>query len=197
MLRVFLLVSFTLSTALAAEHILSFGIKGGVPLTDIVQDKTFTSVDVVTHVFSNSKNYAIGPMVELNLPFGFSVEADFLYRPLNLATETTVIPRPLTRISEDIHSAEFPILGKYRFLHTPVLKPYVEAGPIFRYVAARASYLSNAGFAIGGGIELKLLLLKLSPEIRFSRWGSDAARSFVNAPPSNLNQAEFLIGLSF
>jgi hypothetical protein len=88
--------------------------------------------------------------------------------------------------------AEFPILGKYRFLHTPIAKPYVEAGPIFRYVAARASYLSNAGFAIGGGVELKLLVLKLSPEIRFSRWGSDAATSIINAPPSNLNQAEFL-----
>jgi hypothetical protein len=102
----------------------------------------------------------------------------------------------VTRISEDIHSAEFPIPGKYRFLHTPVVKPYVEAGPIFRYVAARASCLSNAGFAIGGGVELKLLVLKLSPEIRFSRWGSDAATSIPNAPPSNLNQAEFLIGLS-
>lgn len=197
MRRVFVLLACSLGAGFSAEHILSFGVKGGVPFTDIVQDKTFTSVDVVTHVFSNSKNYAIGPMVELNLPFGFSVEADALYRPLNLTTDTTVIPRPLTHISEDIHSAEFPILGKYRFLHTPVLKPYVEAGPIFRYVAARASYLSNAGFAIGGGVELKLLLLKLSPEIRFSRWGSDAATSLVNAPPSNLNQAEFLIGLSF
>ena len=192
-----LLLACSLTTAFSAERLFSVGIRGGVPLTDVLSDRTFTSVDVVTHVFSNSKNYVIGPMVELNLPFGFSVEADALYRPINLTTETTVIPRPLTRISEDIHSAEFPILGKYRFLHTPVVKPYVEAGPIFRYVAAQASYLSNAGFAIGGGIELKLLLLKLSPEIRFSRWGSDASRSFINAPPSNLSQAEFLIGLSF
>jgi Outer membrane protein beta-barrel domain len=192
-----ILLACSLTTAFAAEHIFSVGIKGGVPLTDVLSNRTFTSVDVVTHTFSDSKNYAIGPMVELNLPFGFSVEADALYRPISLTTETTVVPRPLTRISDTIHSAEFPILGKYRFLHTPIVKPYVEAGPIFRYVAARASYLSNAGFAIGGGIELKLLLIKLSPEIRFSRWGSDAATSFVNAPPSNLNQAEFLIGLSF
>jgi hypothetical protein len=192
-----ILLACSLTTAFAAEHILSVGIKGGVPLTDVLSDRTLTSVDVVTHIFSDSKNYVIGPMIELNLPFGFSVEADALYRPLNLTTETTVIPRPLTRISEDIHSAEFPILGKYRFLHTPVVKPYVEAGPIFRYVAARASYLSNAGFAIGGGVELKLLVVKLSPEIRFSRWGSDSATSIINAPPSNLNQAEFLVGLSF
>jgi hypothetical protein len=192
-----ILLACSVTTMLAAEHFLSVGIKGGVPFTDVLSDRTFNGVDVVTHVFSDSKNYVVGPMIELNLPFGFSVEADALYRPLNLTTETTVIPRPLTRISEDIHSAEFSILGKYRFLHTPIVKPYVEAGPIFRYVAARASYLSNAGFAIGGGVELKLLVLKLSPEIRFSRWGSDAPTSIINAPPSNLNQAEFLIGLSF
>jgi hypothetical protein len=192
-----ILLACSLTTAFAAEHIFSVGIKGGVPLTDVLSDRTITGVDTITHVFSGSKNYLIGPTVELNLPFGFSVEADALYRPISLTTETTVFPRPLTRISEDIHSAEFPILGKYRFLHTPIVKPYVEAGPIFRYVAARASYLSNAGFAIGGGIELKALVIKLSPEIRFSRWGSDASTSIVNAPPSNLNQAEFLIGLSF
>jgi hypothetical protein len=192
-----ILLACSLTTAFAAEHILSFGIKGGVPLTDVLSDRSFTSVDVVTRVFSDSKNYVIGPTVELNLPFGLSVEADALYRPLNLTTETTVFPRPLTRISEDIHSAEFPVLAKYRFLHAPLVKPYVAAGPIFRYIAAPASYLSNAGFAAGGGVELKMLVLKLSPEIRFTRWGSDAATSIVNAPPSSLNQAEFLIGLSF
>ena len=39
-------------------------------------------------MFSASKNYVVGPMVELNLPFGLAVEADALYRPLNVTTET-------------------------------------------------------------------------------------------------------------
>ncbi len=196
-MRRLVLLFCTCASAFAAEHILSFGVKGGAPLTDVLSDKTFPSVDVVTRVFSESKNYVVGPTVELYLPLGFSVEADALYRPINLITDTTVIPQTTRRTSIDVHSMEFPILGKYHFLHTPVVKPYVEAGPIFRYVAARASYLSNAGFALGGGIELKLPVVRISLEIRFSRWGSDSARSIVNSPPSNLNQAEFLVGLSF
>jgi hypothetical protein len=68
----------------------SFGINGGVPLTDPLTEKTFTGIDTNIRVFSGSKNYLIGPMVELNLPLGLSVEADALYRPLDLTTETQV-----------------------------------------------------------------------------------------------------------
>ena len=197
MRRLFLLLACSLATGYSAERIFSFGIKGGVPLTDAFSDHTITGVDTITRTFSDSKNYVIGPMVELNLPFGFSAEADALYRPLNLGTDLRVVPQPSRRSVTDINSWEFPILGKYHFLHTPVVKPYVEAGPIFRHVGSQGSYLSNSGFALGGGIDLKLLLVRITPEIRFSRWGSDATIPNVIAAPSQLNQGEFLIGISF
>ncbi len=87
-----ILLACSFTTAFAAEHIFSFGIKGGVPLTDAFTDTTTRGVDVITHTFSNTKNYVIGPTVELSLPFGFAVEADALYRPLNLTTDITVVP---------------------------------------------------------------------------------------------------------
>ncbi len=152
-----ILLACSLTTAFAAERIFSVGIKGGVPLTDAFADHTFNGVDTLTHSFSDSKNYAIGPTVELSLPFGFAVEADALYRPLNLATDATLAPRPATHFSTNINAWEFPILGKYHFLHTPVI----------------------------------------TPEIRLSRWAGDARVNFFGAPPSQLNQAEFLIGISF
>jgi hypothetical protein len=191
-----ILLACSLTTAFGAEHIFSFGIKGGVPLTDAFSDQTTMGVDLVTHTYSNSRNYVIGPTVELSLPFGFSVEADALYRPLNLVIDNTVVPQPLARSSTDISSWEFPILGKYHFLHTPIVKPYVEAGPTFRHVGAEGSYLSNSGFALGAGVDLHLLLIRVTPEIRFSRWSGDGAATFVR-PASQLNQAEFLIGISF
>jgi hypothetical protein len=79
------------------------------------------------------------------------------------------------------------------------VKPYVEAGPIFRYVASNVQYLSNSGFALGAGVDIKLLLVRIAPELRYSHWGSDSASALVNVslPPSNTNQVEFLIGLSF
>ena len=52
---------------------------------------------------------------------------------------------------------------------------------------------------IPGGVDFKLLLIRLSPEFRYERWGSDSHSVLrnVSLPPSNLNQVEFLVGLSF
>lgn len=182
-----------------AQHLLSFGIKGGVPMTGAFADTTTHGVDTILHAFTDGKNYMIGPTAELNLPLGLSVEVDALYRPLNLTTTNTVVPRLTTTRSNDINSWEFPILGKYHFAHLPIVKPYAEAGPIFRHVASDASYLSKAGFALGGGVDLKLPILRIGPEIRYSRWGGDKTASpfFTVVAPSRLNQAEFLIGISF
>jgi hypothetical protein len=193
---IFFLSSLLFTSSCYGQHLLSFGVKGGVPVSDAFSDHTAMGVDVITHSFSNSKNYTAGLMLELRLPLGFSVEADALYRPLNLTVDTRVFPSFTSRLSNDVHAAEFPILGKYHFLHAPVVSPYIEAGPIFRAVGARSSYLSNDGFAIGGGVDIKLLVLRVSPEIRYSRWGKDATVDFL-AAPSNINQAEFLVGLSF
>ncbi len=200
MRSLFVLVCVILAPVAYGQHLFSFGIKGGFPLTDPLPDDTFNSVDVVTHVFSASKNYVIGPMVELNLPFGLAVEADALYRPLNLTTETQIVSSSLaSRLSVDVNSMEFPILLKAHFLHTPIVKPYVAAGPIFRYVLSRVQYVSNTGFALGAGVDFKLPLVRIGPELRYSHWGSDSASPAVNVslPPSNKNQVEFLIGLSF
>src|SRR5713226_3919477 len=108
-----------------SQRLISFGVKGGVPLTDALSQ-------------SRSKNYVIGPMVELKLPLGFAIEADALYRPLNL----TILSIFAANV-DNVGSVEFPILAKYHFLHTPVVKPYAEAGPIFRHVGSEASYLSG------------------------------------------------------
>src|SRR5712692_1536934 len=185
-----LILSLIASSLAFGQRPVSVGIKGGVPLSDIVSDKTFTSVDVVTHVFSDSKNYVIGPTVELKLPAGFAIELDALYRPLNVTTDTAVVPRSPARASIDVRSMEFPILAKYHFLHTPVVKPYAEAGPIFRYIGSGAPYLSNKGFALGAGVDFKLLLVRIAPELRYSRWGSDSTPRIANFAPSNQNQGE-------
>lgn len=201
MRRLFVVVAGVIFTQAAfGQHLFSFGIKGGFPLTDPLSSDTFNSVDVVTHAFSASKNYLVGPMVELKLPFGLAVEADALYRPLNLTTESQIVSSSaVSRISEDVSSMEFPILLKAHFLHTPIVKPYVEAGPIFRYVASKIQYLADSGFALGAGVDFKLPFVRIGPELRHSRWGSDSASALANVslPPSNQNQVEFLIGLSF
>src|SRR5579864_7761516 len=106
----------------------SVGVRGGVPFTGALSDLTTHGVDTISRSFSNSNQYIIGPMAELHLPFGLSVEADALYRPLNLTTETQIAPQPaVLRTSKNVSSWEFPILAKLRVPLVPLVKPYVDA----------------------------------------------------------------------
>ena len=201
-----LLVSILLfSTACFAQFPLSFGIKGGVPLTDSFQDNgtAYTFGDVRAH--TTSRNYIIGPMVELRLPFHLAIEADALYLPLNVvgsAFSAPQMPQVLNSFGGNYGSWEFPIVAKYRFSF-PIVKPYVEAGPSFRAMSAQPlSRLSSDGVTIGAGVDFHVLILHIAPEFRYTRWGSDApmtgdpsiAESWVK---SYQNQVEFLVGLTF
>lgn len=174
------------------------GVKSGVPLTDAFSNATIMGVDTFTHAYTQSKNYLIGPAVELGLPFGLSAEVDALYRPLNLAVDFTGLVLGTVHTSTEFQSWEFPILGKYHFIRTALVSPYVEAGPIFRTVSGGGSYLSHSGVTLGGGVDIKIWKLRVMPELRYVHWGQDATAS-PNAPqyPSNRNQAEFLVALGF
>ena len=201
LLSVFCITSFAGGQAFG-QFPLSIGVKGGVGITDAISDKTFLGVDTLTHVFSSSKDYVVGPMIELRLPWHLGIELDALYRPLHLTNTTRIAVGQGTTITLNgtANSWEFPVLAKYRFLGGPV-KPYIEAGPSFRAVRRFTlgnPTLSNAGFTAGGGIELGLLRLKVAPELRYTRWASDSNPGAVFATPvSNVNQAEFLVGISF
>ena len=84
-----LAASLLLCSGLCYGQRITFGVKSGVPLTDAFSDQTTQGIDTIVHSFSNSKNYVIGPVIELGLPLGFAVEADALYRPLNLTVDQT------------------------------------------------------------------------------------------------------------
>ena len=160
------------SSPVFGQHLFSFGVKGGVPLTN---DFSFN--------LTSEKNYVVGPMAELNLPGGVSVEADALYRPL-----TWAIPYEERLRTTNYNSWEFPILGKYHLFHTPLVKPYVEGGPIFRH-ASPGSPASSTGLALGGGVDFKVLFLRFEPEIRY--------RAGVRGLPVRLTRSNSLLPLLF
>ena len=47
------------------------------------------------------------------------------------------------------------------------------------------------GAVVGGGATFKVSLFRLSPEIRYTRWGG------YNVPATNPNQLQALVGISF
>jgi hypothetical protein len=194
-------------------------VKGGVPLTDAFADRTYNFVitglpnlfgtpviaSQTTRFFSGSRSLVLGPTLEVQLPLGLAVEADALYRPVNINTQastsvstsilgltvSTTTTTPVLPAKTDIW--EFPLLAKYR-LPAPFIKPYLEAGPVFR--AARVKQLSNIGASAGIGVEARLGHFRIAPEIRYTHWGKDGKYEAPYYPVSYQNQLEFLAGIS-
>jgi len=198
----------------AFSQLVSFGIKGGVPLTDFVDAASGTNaagfIDFATH----TNRYIIGATGELHLPFGFSAEVDVLYRHVNYQ-ETSQAVDVLTNSSTAGNAWEFPILGKYRFLKTKLVRPYVDAGVSFdtlsglsQTVTSTVSSVTNGtplqlqnsttrGYVFGGGIDIKFLVIHIQPEIRYTRWGAEHFFDPSGLLHSSENQGEFLLGITF
>ena len=61
----------------------SFGVRGGVPLTDFIDAAKSTNANGFLNYATHTDRYIIGVTGELRLPFGLGVELDVLYRHLN------------------------------------------------------------------------------------------------------------------
>jgi opacity protein-like surface antigen len=187
-----------------------FGIKGGVPLTDFTNAVSSGRFDYT----SNTQRYIVGPTAELRLPFGLGVEVDALYRHFNYNAFITG-----TGVSTSTTGSawEFPILAKYRF-PAPVARPYILGGVAWDTLSGLkqdiSTGLNNAGvtttsnpselnkstttgFVLGVGLDVHALVVHISPEIRYTRWGAKHFLDPNGSFSSNQNQAEFLVGITF
>ena len=167
------------------------------------------------HFFSGAKRFTVGPTVEFHLPAHLAIELDALYRRLDYGSDA-VPPAPTATTRVTGNSFEFPLLLKYRFAGGP-LRPFVASGASFQTLSDLKhvrSFLDgsnrtqtdrppelqrrfNAGFVIGGGLELNAAVLKVSPEFRYTRWGWDSFRDVAGLLRSNQDQAMFLLGITF
>jgi hypothetical protein len=185
-----------LCAAGAGAQSISVGVIGGAPFTDVV---TATSTSTLSYV-PKSANFTVGPALQINLPASLRFEVDALYRPYSFEI-TSISPAGL---NVSAMQWQFPFLLQYRF-HTPLVKPFVEAGVSFDHLAdisaaAKAGttapgqliHASNASVVLGGGVDVKIPFVRLSGELRYSHEGS---ADFAQV--SNLNQAEVLIGIHF
>lgn len=166
----------------AAAQPFGLGVKLGSTLTNSVSSAESETVP-------NSATLIAGVYAEVRLPLGFSIEGDALYYP-------------------SIYSAQagggslwqFPILAKLKFLKGPV-RPYLEGGPAYSHLADVKTLpdllnSSNFGITLGAGVELKILALRLSPELRYN----GVVLRNLETPQgfeSSRNQAVFLLGIGF
>jgi hypothetical protein len=182
----------------------SFGMIGGAALTDAFGHESTGFIigpnggiqPIRSRSYSTLKDYAIGAMVEVGLPWrGLSVEIDALYRPMNLTMAGVGPDGSLNSISPaTVVTWELPALAKYRFGSSSV-KPFIEVGPSFRV----SGNLNNAspstyGGTAGLGVETHLGKLRIGPVVRYTHWAADPDYA---GSRTKRNQVELLVGLSF
>ena len=192
----------------------SFGVKGGVPLTDFVSAASNGQFDFT----SSTNRYIIGPTIELHLPFGLGVEFDALYRRLHYNGSALGVDTFSTSKTTG-NRWEFPLLAKYRF-PSKVVRPFVDAGVAWDTLTGLEQTVTTTvfptrlgptvttsnpvelhhnttmGFVVGAGVDIHVLL-HISPEIRYTRWDAQQLRDPLSLLQSNQNQAEFLLGITF
>ncbi len=179
---------------LAYSQTFSFGVKAGVPLTNV-----YTTDQIANGGASASEQrFTIGPTAEVHLPLHLSIEADALWRRSSFSEIG-----PVGYFHPSVNDWQIPILAKYELTLGP-LHPFADGGLVYRHVSLSASSLlqptnpNTAGVAVGGGITLKLLHLRLSPEIRYTRWPTPPFSSTYAGPVSSTgNQVDLLVGLTF
>src|SRR5690349_4830922 len=180
------LVTFLFLAFAAEAQPLGAGLKIGVPVTDAFKVLPFPTFAVFT---ADAPRYTVGPYVELRLPARMAVEVDALYRSYDFRS---------AGVGATASSWEFPVLVKHRF-PVPLVKPYFDAGVSFSRLSdiklSSLNHRSNYGLVVGGGVEFKLFLIKVSPELRYTGW---AFRNFDGAQLQTIrNQLTVLFGLGF
>jgi opacity protein-like surface antigen len=206
------LLALTVPALLSAGERVSFGVKGGVPITDAFDAVRGTSAAY----FTDTKRYLVGPTFELHLPARFSIEVDALYKRVGYQYEAN---GPQVYAKTVANSWEFPLLGKFEILPGPV-RPFVDAGVTIRNLsgikqirqtisgatfnqveidnAVEFNKRNDVGFAFGFGLAFKLGAVRISPELRYTRWGGENLRDPVDALlRTNRNQGDFMLGLTF
>jgi opacity protein-like surface antigen len=187
--------------AAALAQPIGIGVKAGVPLTDF-----FSTVKSSNFGFnSNTKNYILGPALELRLPLGLGIEADALYRHIGYAATSGSSAESVKG-----SSWEFPILGKFR-LPGKAVRPFVDAGFTFNTLsgltgsvltvtglqnASTSSTKTGKGFVAGAGLDIHVGV-HLQPEVRYTHWGEARFMNPLNLVRGSQNQAEFLLGIGF
>src|SRR5450759_1999301 len=204
-----------LAAAAASAQPFSIGVKGGMPMTDFVDVVRAQNITAST----TTNRYIVGLTGEARLPFGLGVEVDVLYRHFRYSSSSGIgnLTSNLTNIDNTSGAWEFPILAKYRF-NGKIVHPFVDAGVAWDKLSgltqtvtsvvasvtkstttSSPAELSNGttrGYVVGAGVDVKALVIHITPEVRFTRWGAKHFLDPTGLINSKQNQAEFLVGFT-
>ena len=86
-------------------------------------------------------------------------------------------------------------MAKYKFRPSGAWRPMAELGPSFRLDGNQSGAApSHYGVTAGAGVEARLGKLKISPAVRYTRWGNERS---VEGGSTFRNQVESLVTFAF
>lgn len=189
--------------SLAVAQGFSVGVIGGAPFNDVAKSSVIGAVQSLPQ----SRNFTVGPALQVNLPLSFRVEVDALFRPYDTDINATFLPASIRPVSIQIRGQQwrFPAMLQYRFGSSRI-QPYVGAGVSFGHLSGLAAgaktlissgpgqllHQSDVSPVFGAGVDVKVPFVRVSAELRYTRQTVSNFASF-----SNLNQAEVLVGIHF
>jgi hypothetical protein len=202
--------------AAAFPQALSVGVKGGAPLGDAF--KIVSNAASGRSYFQDTKRYTFGPMIDVRLPFGLGIELDALYKGMEYGYTGATGGLSVSSLTKG-RAWEFPLIAKYRSPGV-LARPYAGLGVSFRRFQGLKQFITRdvpglvggktdtgtpeelnntftKGVIFAGGVEIKALVVRISPELRYTRWVNHGFRDVLNVFGSNQNQIEMLIGLTF
>lgn len=204
-------LSLILLAGSAFAQSLSFGLKGGVPLTDAFS----TAPGGPTSYSSVTRRYTFGPVAEIGLPLlGLRLEADAFYHRIGWDSSRAATPlfEPYQSTAR-VGAWDFDALLRRRVGGAGV-HPYLGAGAALRrFFTTRENFvfptphnISNqmieevhhkniAGLVFSAGVEFGGAL-RVAPEFRYTRW---LMNNIIDGFPigTQANQAEILLSLTF
>lgn len=217
-------ILFVLTTIPIFAQPFSAGLKAGIPLTDFLNA---TENGTFEYASSTQRYIIGGEAeVRLPFGLGIEFDALYRRLSYSGSGFASGVPGSILTTSNTTGSNwEFPLLLKYRF-HLPVVRPFLDAGVAWDTLAgleqsvtmtsgsaspsqpemtspsttstpAELKRNTTMGFVLGGGVDIHAMFLHISPEIRFTRWNSTQLSGVADLLHSNLNQAEFLVGVTF
>jgi len=200
----------------------TLGVKVGMPANDFLDAVQTSGINY--HSLTN--RYLVGPTGEIRLPFGLAVEVDALYRHYNFQTAATFnAPGGTLTANGSTGAWEFPLLAKYRF-PTNIVRPFLDAGVAWDTLQGfkqaitvvspvpisppsnlnQPAHNTTTGFVIGGGLDIHVPFVHVSPEVRYTHWGNphfDASNvlsrigTTLSGFSSNQDQVEVMVGITF
>ncbi|MEZ5403022.1 MAG: hypothetical protein R2729_25310 [Bryobacteraceae bacterium] len=165
---------------------LSVGVRGGAPILDAFHT-------IGNRFESIPHRYTFGPTFEVRLPANFGINFDILYQRLEYSDNGE---------SKKGSQWEFPLMLRKRFGGEPA-QPFLAAGVAFNRLSGLAirdpaEFVKTftTGVVFGGGVELRLPVIRVAPEVRYTHRFDEQFR-ISNLISARDNQLTFLVGVTF